>query len=121
MAAAVVGSALGLLLKRDRPDVSLALGIAVAVFALFLSFEVLSDLLDFLREVAGSAGIPNATLGVVLKTAGVSVVAKFTADVCRESDKASAASAVEFIGAVTAVYISLPLFKTVLSMLEGLL
>ncbi|MDR0917527.1 MAG: hypothetical protein LBN02_10140 [Oscillospiraceae bacterium] len=121
LAAALAGSALGLILKKDRPEMSLVLGIAISAFAMFVSFEVLGAILDFLRLIADAAGIPNATLAIVLKTAGVSVITKFIADICKEAEKASAASAVEFVGAATAIYIALPLFKTVLDMLNGLL
>jgi len=121
LAAAVVGSALGLLIKKERPEVSLFLGIALASLALFAGFEILGAVLDFLKTIADAAGIPNATLAIVLKTAGIACLTKFISDICKEADKASAAGAVEFAGAAAAIYIALPLFQTVLDMLNSLL
>jgi len=103
LAAAVVGSALGVLIKKERPEMSLALGIAITSLALYASFEILGATLDFLRTVSEAAGIPNATLAIVLKTAGIGILTKFIADICKEAEKASAAGAVEFIGAATAL------------------
>ena len=121
LAAAVAGSALGLVVKRSNPESSLLISIGVSVFALYLSFEVLSSVLGFLRLIADATGIPNATLAIVLKTAGISIITKLIADVCKDSGQAGAASGVEFMGAVTAIYVALPLFQTVLDMINSLL
>jgi len=121
LAAAVIGSLLGLLLKKERPEMSLMIGIAVSSLILFMSIEILERILAFLRTIADSAGISETVLVVVFKTTGISLLTKFIADICKESDKQSAASAVEFIGAACAVYVALPLFQTVIEMLNELL
>jgi stage III sporulation protein AD len=121
MAAAVAGAALGLVVKRNNPENSLLVAVALSVFAVYMSIDVMSSVLDFLRTVADAAGIPSAALAVVLKTAGISVVTKLIADICRDAGQAGAASGVEFMGAVTAVYLALPLFQTVLDMINSLL
>lgn len=121
LAAAVAGSALGLVVRRNNPESSLLISIAVCVLAMYVSFEVAAAVLSFLRLVADAAGIPNATLAIVLKTAGISIITKLIADVCKDSGQAGAASGVEFLGAVTAIYVALPLFQTVLDMINSLL
>jgi stage III sporulation protein AD len=75
----------------------------------------------YVRELGGSAGISGPAVSIVLKEVGVSVVTRLAAAICRESGQSAAASGAEFVGAVTAVYIALPLFKTVMSMIENLL
>jgi stage III sporulation protein AD len=121
LAAALAGSALGLVVRKNNPEASLLVSAAASIFAMYMSFEVLSGVIGFIKLIAGEAGIPSATLSVVLKTAGISVITKLIADVCRDAGQASAASGVEFMGAVTAVYIALPLFRTALDMILALL
>jgi stage III sporulation protein AD len=121
MAAAVAGAALGLVVRKNNPESSLLLSAAAAVFATYMGFEVITGVLGFVRLIAGEAGIPDATLAIVLKTAGISVVTKLISDVCRDAGQASAASGVEFTGAVTAIYVALPLFRTALDMIYSLL
>jgi stage III sporulation protein AD len=121
LAAALAGSALGLVVRKNNPEASLLVSAAASIFAMYMSFEVLSGVIGFIKLIAGEAGIPNATLSVVLKTAGISVITKLIADVCRDAGQASAASGVEFMGAVTAVYIALPLFRTALDMILAML
>jgi stage III sporulation protein AD len=121
LAAAITGTALGLVVRKNNPESSLLLSAAAAVFAMYMGFEVITGVLGFVRLIAGEAGIPDATLSIVLKTAGISVITKLISDVCRDAGQASAASGVEFTGAATAVYVALPLFRTALDMIYSLL
>ena len=121
MAAAIAGSVIGLVLKKNSPEMSLLLTISLAVFTLYLAFEVITGIVDFIKSLSDTAGISPAVLGVVLKTVGISVVTKLSSDICRDAGQASLASGVEFSGAVTAIYVALPLFKTVISMINSLI
>jgi stage III sporulation protein AD len=121
LAAAVAGSAIGLVIKKNSPELSLLLSIAASMLAVYLSSEILLEILDFLRETAAAANVPNAALAVILKTVGISIVTRLVSDVCRDAGQSAVSSSVEFMGAVTAVYIALPLFRTVLDMISGLI
>jgi len=120
-AAAVAGCAIGLVVRRSNPESSLMISIALSVFAAYISFEVISSVLSFLRSLADDAGIPIATLSVVLRTAGISILTKLVSDICRDAGQNGAASGIELVGAVTAIYVALPMFRTTLDMINGLL
>jgi stage III sporulation protein AD len=121
MAAAITGCALGLIIKRNSPHLSLLVSVAVSVFALYISLDVISAILGFLDELAADARIPPEALTAVMKTVGVSIVTRVVSDVCKDAGQTSAASGVELLGAVTSVYIALPIFRTVVSMINNLL
>ena len=121
LAAALAGSAIGLVVRRSNPESSLVLSIAVSAFAMYLAFELAAAVLSFLRLVADAAGIPSATLAIVLKTAGISIITKLIADITKESGQSGASFGVEFVGVIAAIYVALPLFQTVLDMINSLL
>ena len=104
LAVAVTGSVLGLVIKKNSPEMALMLTVALAIFTVVLSAQIISEILAF-----------------VLKTVGVAIVTKISADICRDAGQASVASSVEFAGSAVAVYAALPLFKTVVSMIDSLL
>ncbi|MDR0862039.1 MAG: stage III sporulation AC/AD family protein [Oscillospiraceae bacterium] len=118
--AVIAGSAFGLLVKKKSPETSLLLSVALAILAVMLCLDILAAILEFLRNTARAANIPDASLDAVLKTVGISIVAKLTADICKEAGQAAAASGVELAGAVAAVYVALPLLQTALDMIESL-
>jgi len=119
-AVAVAGVVVTLVIKKNSPEMALLLTITLALIALFLAFNVVSSITDYLKSLSDLAGVSPAVLTIVIKTVGIGVVSKLASDVCRDAGQASVASGVEFTGAVVAVYVALPLFKTVISMIESL-
>lgn len=119
-AVAVAGTVLSLVIKKNSPEMSLMLTISLALIALYLAFDTIKGITDFLTSLAKAAQISPAILTIVFKAIGISIITKLSADVCRDAGQSSVASGVELAGAFSALYISLPLFKTVMSMIESL-
>ena len=120
-AIAVAGSVIGLVIKKNSPEMSLLLTIGLAIFGLYLAFDVVAGVVGFIRTLADTAGIAPAVLGVVMKTVGIAIITKISADICRDAGQSSIASGVELAGTVTAIYISIPLIETVVRMLNSLI
>jgi stage III sporulation protein AD len=110
-AVAVAGAILSHVLRKNSPEMSLLLTVALALIAVALAFDVVAGVTDFLKSVAETAQISSAVLSIVLKTVGISIITKLSADVCRDAGQTSVASGVELTGAFTALYVSLPLFR----------
>ncbi len=108
-------------LKKDSPVMSLAILTAAAFFAAFTAASALGGIAESVGDLAQTAGINSAALAVVLKTLGISVVARLTADVLKDAGMGSAASAVELTGSAAGIFAALPLIKSVLEMVRGLL
>ncbi|NLT15714.1 MAG: stage III sporulation protein AD [Clostridiales bacterium] len=119
-AVAVAGTVLGLVIKKNSPEMALMLTVSLALIALYLAFDTIKSVTDFIKSLADAAKISPAVLTIVFKTIGVSIVTKLSADVCRDAGQSSVASGIELAGAFTALYISLPLLKTVMGMIESL-
>ncbi|NLA87280.1 MAG: hypothetical protein GX847_08380 [Clostridiales bacterium] len=119
-AVAVAGTVLGLVIKKNSPEMALMLTISLALIALYLAIDTITSVADFIKSLADAAKISPAVLTIVFKTIGISIITKLSADICRDAGQSSAASGIELTGAFSALYISLPLFKTVMSMIESL-
>ena len=112
---AVIGVTIGLAVKRTNPEMSLMISTALAAFVLYIAFQTVGGVVEFMREAAALSDIPDGTLAAVLKTLGISVAARLASDVCRDAGQSAAASAVELAGAAGALYTALPLMRSVLS------
>lgn len=119
-AVAVAGTVLSLVIKKNSPEMALMLTISLALIALYLAFDTIKEVTQFIASLADMAQISPAVLTVVIKAVGISVVSKLSSDVCRDAGQTSVASGVELVGVFAALYISLPLFKTVLNMIGSL-
>ena len=117
----VVGSVLSLVIKKNSPEMSLLLALAVALLVVGLGLELIRAVLDFARVLQDAAGLSPALIGPVMKTVGIGILTRLAADICKDAGQAAIASTVELAGTVAALYIALPLMQTVFQMIGGLL
>ena len=120
-AAALLGSATALLLKRRAPELSLPLSAAVCAFGFFAAAGLLGDVLDLLREAMALSGLSEVYFLPVLKCVVLGLVSKTAADLCRDAGQSAMAGAVELSGAIAALFVALPLLRSLLDLLRALL
>lgn len=120
-ACAVTAAILGLVIKKNNPEAALLLALGAAAAVLTAIFSVSGDMFSFLQDLMSITGLPDGIAAVVLKTVAVAVITGLAADVCKDSGQGALASACETAGALTAMYIALPLLKIVLETMEKLL
>ena len=121
--AVVIGAAaavLTLVIKRTNPELSILLGLAAAVLIVGMSLKIFSAVLDVLKLVELGSGFSSAYTGPILKCVGIGMAARIGSDICKDSGQQAVASGVEICGAVCALYVSLPLMKTLLRMIGEL-
>jgi stage III sporulation protein AD len=115
-----VGSLSALLIKRSNPEMSLALSFAVGAIVMAFALELFSDLREIIDMAVEASGISSAIIVPVLKCVGIGVVTRLSSELCRDAGQGSIASSVELAGAACALYVALPLIKTLLKMIGEL-
>ena len=120
-AAAVIGSILALLLRKYTPELSLTVTILAGVIIVWLAAAVASRISDLLREIAEKGGIDAVYLSPVLKCIGIGMITHLAAQVCRDAGENGIASKVEMAGKIFIFYAALPVFTSLIRMLQMLL
>lgn len=116
-----VSALVGLAIKKSNPEISLLLAMAASAAVLTLALTMLSELRETLRMVMDFTSLQQTLVLPVLKCVAVGIVARLSADLCKDAGQSGLASAVELCGAAAALCISLPLVNTLLQTLGGLL
>ena len=111
---AVLGSICTLLLRRSYAEMTVLLALAIFIFAIMASANLLRPLLDFMARVRSLSGLSSACFAPLLKCVGLAFVGRVAADLCRDAGQSAMASAVELAAAAGALYGALPLFTSLL-------
>ena len=119
-AAAVLGSILALLLRRYTPELALTVTIAAGLAVIWISAAVAHQVTETVRDLSLAGGVAWVYVSPVMKCVGIGVVTHMAAQICRDAQQGSTASAVELCGTLCALYVSLPLIKALLSTVEKL-
>ncbi len=120
-ALAVTAALCAVVVRRQSPELGLVLGLTAGAVILAYSSAALTEIVGMMHTLADTAGLSPAVLKPMVKTVGVGILTRLTAEVCRDAKENAIAAFVETAGACAALLLCLPLMESVLSMIEQLL
>lgn len=121
IAVGIIGTILCLIIGKNTPELAICLAICTAVVLVAYAMGVFSGVIDFIEQIVEASGLSSAIINPVLKTAAIGILTKLACDVCKDAGQGTIASAVELAGVAAALYVALPLMRTVFRMIEELL
>ena len=120
-AIAVAAALCAVVVKKNVAELWSVLALCDGAIILSCSLGALEGVKELMDTLADTAGLSPAVLAPVVKTVGIAVLTRVAAELCRDAKEGGIAAFVETAGAAAALLVSLPLLKTVLSMVTGLL
>lgn len=117
----LVAMVCGVVVRKQAPEIALVLTLCAAVAVLVAVSGELGLIVGYIQRLAQAGGISQELIAPVMKTTGIAMLCKFTADFCRDAKENGLASAVELAGTVLGLVAAMPLLQGVLSLLEELL
>ena len=121
---AVLGVAAALcavVVRKSTAELGLVLALAAGAVILSGALGALEAVRELMDTLGDTAGLSPAILAPVLKTVGIAILTRIAAELCRDAKENGIAAFVETAGAASALFVALPLLRTVLSMVTGLL
>lgn len=116
----LTGAVLTLLIKRTNPEISLLLTFAVCILIGTLALRAAKSVIEILELARSGGALSSAYTTPVLKCVGIGICAKLGGDLCRDAGQTAVASSIELCAAGCALYVSLPLIKTLLRLMGEL-
>ncbi len=120
-AAGMVGALCAMVIRRYVPELGMVVALVTGMLVLGLTLTMFSGVTDFLDELQELSGLAPSVVAPMLKTAGIAIVTKWVSALCKDAGEGGIASIVEVAGAAAALLVALPLLRTVLQTLIGLL
>lgn len=122
VAAIALTAAIGaVVIKKQIPEIGLVLGLFAGASILLLSLDAIESVKTAIERLADTAALAPAIVTPVVKTIGIALVTKITAEICKDAKEGGLAVFTEIAGAATAILVCLPLLETALKMITDLL
>ena len=115
------GVILTMVVGKQSRDIGLLLTLAVCVMVCIASMHVLEPVMELLRELRRLGSLDPEVFSVALKCAGIGLLTELIGLICADAGERAMAKAREVLGAATIVWLSLPLIRQLLSLIEGVL
>ena len=105
----------------NQKEISLVLSMLLSVMAGLLLLYYLEPVLEFLRELETLGNFQDHMLKILLKVLGIGVISQLVSLLCKDSGNAALGQAFTLMGTSVILWLSLPVFRTLLKLLEELL
>lgn len=120
-AIAIAAALCAVVVKKQVPEIGLALGILAGATILFLSMDAIQQAKNVMDMLAETAALSPAVVVPVIKTIGIAIITKVTAEICKDAKEGAIAAFVEIAGAAGALLVCLPLLEAVLALITDFL
>ena len=120
-AGAITAAVLGVVLRKNTPELALLLALAAGLWMVALVADGLGAVVALMEELTSLAGLSEELLEPVVKTVALSILTRLTAEVCKSAGEGGVAAFVETAGTVVALVVALPLVRAVVLMMTEML
>ncbi len=110
-----------LALGNRGKEFTVILALMVCVMVIAAGFSYLSAVLDFFDRLQTLIGADNNLLNILLKAVGVGLIGEIAGLICTDVGQAAMGKAVQILTAAMILWISLPLYSQILTVIEELL
>ncbi len=109
------------LVKNYKPEFSVFTAVACSVLILYFLADSLKYAFVYLSQLYGQLAFGKAYFPVIIKVLAIAYITEFTSQLCRDAGEGSIASKVELAGKVIIFCVAIPVFVSILDLVEQLL
>lgn len=117
----LIGAILSIIIKSYKPEFSIHLVLSTVLLIFILIISKLEIVLGFIESISSQININKIYFPVILKILGVAYIADFTAQICKDAGEEAIASKIEFAGKIIIMYLALPVFLSIIDLINKLL
>ncbi len=117
----LVATILSLILKKQNPEFSLYISIVTGILIFFMTLNKLSIVLDMIKKITQEIEISSVYIQIIFKIIGISYIAEFGSQLCKDAGENAISSKIEFAGKILIMVISAPIIITLMDLITNLL
>ena len=117
----LIGVILCLILSGYNKQFSVLLSIGICAMVALAALAYIRPILDFFTRLQINGNWNSDLLSILLKAAGIGILSEIVTLVCSDTGNASLGKALQFMTIATILWLSLPLFESLMEIVEQLL
>ena len=121
IAAALITAVFCLILAKQGKDLAVVLTVLACVLILTSAMGYFRNLIDFLEQLERLTGLKYGYFQILLKVMGIGLTGEMASMICADAGNTALGKAVQLLGTVLILCLSLPLFQGLLELIEGIM
>ena len=120
-AVGIVAVIIIILVKQYKPELATGVSICASVIMLFFIIGSLKEGFDFISDLYGRLSYGKEYFPIILKVLGIAYITEFAVAICNDAGEKSIGSKIELAGKIAIFFADIPIFVSLLDLLNGLL
>ncbi len=120
-ALSIVACVICKLLEKESREFSFVITASVAIIITLLLISNISDITDTIESLLKKISIDEEFSEILFKSIGVCFISSLACDLCRDCNENAMASNVKMFGRVTVLVLAMPLYSSVISLIDEML
>lgn len=108
------------LLKRDRPELSMFLSVACGTIIFAFALERLGTTIEFFKGLISKLPVEPAFFVTMVKMLGIAYIAEFSSSICKDCGHSAVASQIELFAKGAIVVMSIPVMSCLIELIGEL-
>lgn len=108
-------------LNKQGKDFSVLLALAVCAMVITVMVTFLQPVVTFLEKIQTVGDLDEDLISVILKAVGISLIGEISVMICKDAGNESMGKALQILATVTVLWMSIPVFEKLLSLLDKIL
>lgn len=109
------------LVKNYKPEFGVFTAVACSVLILYFMADSLKYAFAYMSRLYSGLDCGKAYFPVIIKVLAVAYITEFTSQLCKDAGESSIASKVELAGKIVIFCVAIPVFVSILDLVEQLL
>lgn len=120
-ALALVAVVIIVLVKNYKPEFGILTAIGCSLLILYFLADSLKYAFSYISDIYSRLEYGNSYFSIIIKVLAIAYITEFTAQLCKDAGENSIASKVELAGKVIIFCVAIPVFISILNLVEQLL
>lgn len=120
-AAGVCAALIALQFRGGKTEYGIYISIVAGILLGAGILGKLDTILEAIREIGTSLQLESSYMTILLKMLGITYVAEFAANICKDSGYQTIASQIQLLGKITILSLGMPVLLTLLRTIEAFL
>lgn len=112
---------LWLSLQKNGKDTAVLITLAVCAMVMTAAIAFLQPIVDFLQKIQVIGNLDQELLSAILKVVGIGMIGELCCLICKDAGNESMGKSVQFLSAAVSLWLSIPVFEKLLSLLDTIL
>ena len=106
--------------KRDK-EISTLLSLLTCCMLLIVAVRYMNPILQFIEQLRSMGNMNEELIAILMQAVGIGLLSQIMGSVCTDAGYAAIGRALQLLATVVMMFISLPAFRSLLDLLEGIL